>query len=54
MNPYITLALAIVSELAGTTALKFSDGFTNPLPSVAVVAGVVILNLFSEAYTPAH
>ncbi len=112
MHPYLTLALAIVSELAGTTALKYSDGFSNPLPSAVVIvgylgafyllsltlqdldlglvyatwaalgivgsvaigvtlfdesidlagvvgvllvlAGVVVLNLFSEAYTPAH
>ncbi|MCU4799884.1 multidrug efflux SMR transporter [Halobacteria archaeon HArc-gm2] len=112
MRPYLALALAIASELAGTTALKYSDGFTNPLPSAVVllgylgafyllsltlqdldlglvyatwaavgivgsvaigvalfeesldlagvvgvtlvVAGVVVLNVFSEAYTPAH
>lgn len=112
VHPYLTLALAIVSELAGTTALKYSDGFSNPLPSAVVIvgylgafyllsltlqdldlglvyatwaalgivgsvaigvtlfdesidlagvvgvllvlAGVVVLNLFSEAYTPAH
>lgn len=112
MQPYLALALAIVSELAGTTALKYSDGFENPLPSAVVVvgylgafyllslslreldlglvyatwaavgivgsvvagvalfdesvdvaglvgiglvvAGVVVLNVFSEAYAPAH
>lgn len=41
MNPYLSLALAIAAEVSGTTALKLSDGFSNPLPSVAVVVGYV-------------
>lgn len=39
MNPYLLLGAAIVSELFGTTALKLSEGFTEPLPSVGVVVG---------------
>jgi small multidrug resistance pump len=39
MNPYALLSLAIVSELLGTTALKVSDGFTRPIPSLGVVVG---------------
>ncbi|WP_248516129.1 DMT family transporter [Salinarchaeum laminariae] len=39
MHPYALLAGAICSELVGTTALKLSDGFSNPLPSLAVVLG---------------
>jgi len=39
MNPYLLLASAIVSELLGTTALKLSDGFSNPVPSLGVVVG---------------
>ena len=39
MNPYLVLAGAIVSELFGTTALKLSEGFTRPLPSIGVVIG---------------
>ncbi|MHB9285829.1 DMT family transporter [Halobacteriales archaeon Cl-PHB] len=39
MNPYVALGAAIVSELFGTTALKLSEGFTKPLPSVGVVVG---------------
>ena len=39
MNPYVVLAGAIISELVGTTALKLSDGFTNPVPSLGVVVG---------------
>ena len=37
--PAIFLAIAIVAEVAGTVALKYTDGFTNPGPSVLVVAG---------------
>lgn len=39
MHPYLLLAGAISAELVGTTALKLSDGFTNPVPSLVVVAG---------------
>ena len=39
MNPYVLLGGAIVSELIGTTALKLSDGFSNPVPSLGVVIG---------------
>ena len=39
MHPYALLGLAILSELLGTTALKLSEGFSWPLPSVVVVAG---------------
>lgn len=41
MRPYLTLALAIAAEVTGTTALNASDGFTELLPSVVVVAGYV-------------
>lgn len=36
---WIYLTLAIVCEVAGTTALKAADGFTRPLPVVIVVFG---------------
>lgn len=39
MNPYALLTGAILSELVGTTALKLSDGFSRPLPSLGVVVG---------------
>jgi small multidrug resistance pump len=39
MRPSLALALAIASEVAGTTALKLSDGFANLVPSVGVVVG---------------
>jgi len=39
VNPYVLLAAAILSELVGTTALKLSEGFTRPIPSMGVVVG---------------
>ncbi len=36
---YLLLALAIACEVAGTTALKASDGMTRLWPSLVVVAG---------------
>ncbi len=36
---YIYLALAIISEVIGTTALKSSEGFTRLGPSLLVVVG---------------
>ena len=39
---YLYLALAIISEVAGTIALKASAEFTNLIPSLIVVAGYCI------------
>lgn len=39
MNPWLMLAIAIGAEIGATTALKFSDGFTRPAPSLAVLVG---------------
>ena len=36
---YLFLALAIVAEVIGTTALQASDGFTKVGPSVLVIIG---------------
>jgi len=36
MNSWFFLMLAIVLEVAGTTSMKFSDGFTRVLPSVLI------------------
>ena len=41
MREYLYLGAAIATEVAGTTALKFSDGFENPLPTAVVVVGYV-------------
>ena len=37
--PALYLSIAILSEVAGTVALKYSDGFTRLGPSSAVVVG---------------
>ncbi|MBB6241221.1 SMR family transporter [Rhodanobacter sp. MP1X3] len=39
MNAWLTLSLAILAEVIGTSALKASEGFSRLLPSVVVVAG---------------
>jgi len=39
MPPYLLLAIAIVAEVIGTTALKMSDGFTKLWPSLVVIVG---------------
>ncbi|WP_251341428.1 DMT family transporter [Haloplanus halophilus] len=39
MNPYVLLAAAILSEVLGTTALKLSQGFSRPIPSLGVLVG---------------
>ncbi len=39
MNGLLLLGFAILSEIVATTALKLSDGFTKPLPSLLVVVG---------------
>lgn len=44
--PWFFLALAIVGEIVGTTALKMSDGFTKPLPGVVAVIGYGIAFYF--------
>ena len=39
MSPWLLLAFAILAEVVGTVALRFSEGFTRPVPSaVCVVA----------------
>ncbi|MEZ5078805.1 MAG: multidrug efflux SMR transporter [Solirubrobacterales bacterium] len=39
--PGVLLAIAIVSEVIATTALRASDGFTRPLPVTIMLAGYV-------------
>ncbi|MFD5428639.1 DMT family transporter [Streptomyces sp. NPDC127084] len=39
---YALLAAAIAAEVAGTTAMKYSDGFTRLWPSLVTVVGYVI------------
>jgi multidrug transporter EmrE-like cation transporter len=42
MNAYLALGLAIVAEVIGTSALKASEGFSRPWPSVIVVVGYAV------------
>lgn len=39
---YGLLAVAIAAEVAGTTAMKYSEGFTRLWPSLAAVVGYVL------------
>ncbi|KQX79611.1 multidrug efflux SMR transporter [Streptomyces clavifer] len=39
---YGLLAAAIAAEVAGTTAMKYSEGFTRLWPSLATVVGYVL------------
>jgi small multidrug resistance pump len=39
MKTIAILILAILSEVFATTSLKFSDGFTKPVPAVLVILG---------------
>lgn len=34
---WLYLALAIVSEVAGTTSMKLSEGFTRPAPTLGII-----------------
>ena len=43
---YLFLALAVVAEILGSSALKPSEGFTKLWPSVLVVVGFVAVFLF--------
>ncbi len=39
MSGYLYLAIAVIFEVLATSALKASNGFTNPGPSLLVVIG---------------
>lgn len=43
------LAIAIVSEVIATTALKASESFTRPIPSIIVVIGYSLAFYFFSA-----
>jgi small multidrug resistance pump len=48
--PWLFLAGAIVVEVAATTALKLSEGFTRLIPSIVVVVGYIsAFGLLSQA-----
>lgn len=37
MNHWVLLGLSIAAEIAGTTLLKYSNGFSKPLPTLGAV-----------------
>ncbi|MBO8190814.1 multidrug efflux SMR transporter [Streptomyces oryzae] len=39
---YVTLAAAILAEVLGTTAMKYSDGFSRLAPSLLTAAGYLV------------
>jgi small multidrug resistance pump len=39
MKAWLTLGVAILAEVIGTSALKASDGFSQLLPSIVVIVG---------------
>jgi small multidrug resistance pump len=43
---YLYLAVAILSEVIGTSLLKASNGFTRPLPAIGTVIGYAIAFYF--------
>ena len=43
---YVYLAIAIIAEVVGTSALKASDEFTRLVPSIVVVAGYLVAFFF--------
>ena len=42
MTPVLILLLAIVTEVIGTSALKYSDGITKPVPTVIFIAAYAL------------
>ncbi len=42
MSPWLLLAIAILAEVVGTSALKASEGFSRPWPAVVVVLGYAV------------
>ncbi|MEV7615391.1 multidrug efflux SMR transporter [Streptomyces sp. NPDC089799] len=40
--PYVMLAAAIAAEVAGTTAMKYSHGFTKLWPSLGTAVGYLL------------
>lgn len=42
MSSWVILFFAVLFEVVGTSALKYSEGFSRPLPSVVVVVSFAI------------
>ncbi|AGH37345.1 drug resistance protein [Bibersteinia trehalosi USDA-ARS-USMARC-188] len=52
MNPWFLLGCAIVIEVIGTNSVKYSNGFTKPLPTLAVLlcfaASLYLLSIITK------
>jgi small multidrug resistance pump len=46
MTPYMALAMAITAEVIATSALKATESFTRPLPSLLVVVAYAVAFYF--------
>ncbi|MFZ6769831.1 DMT family transporter [Undibacterium sp. Di26W] len=46
MNHWFFLGIAIAGEVIATSALKASEGFSKPIPSIVVAAGYLIAFYF--------
>lgn len=46
MQQWIFLSVAIISEVIATSALKASDGFSRPWPTLVVIAGYIVAFYF--------
>lgn len=46
MSAWLSLTIAIIAEVVGTSALKASEGFSRPWSSAVVVAGYAIAFYF--------
>jgi small multidrug resistance pump len=42
VSPYVYLSLAVIAEVVATTALKASEMFARPVPTILTVVGYVI------------
>ena len=49
---YLLLGISIAGELIGTTYLKYSEGYTKPIPTIiSIVAYTICFFVFSKALT---
>ena len=53
MNPYVYLFGAIILEVCGTMLLPFTENFTKPLPSVALVV-FYTMSFYLMTFTLGH
>ena len=49
MGGWLYLAVAIILEVCGTTAMKLTDGFTKPIPTIAM-AGFYVFSFIALTF----